>query len=183
MISLAKIVLGSRANGPGLRDVFWTAGCMIGCEGCINPLFLDRAHGIAVPLREVEEMLTFRRDTIEGITFSGGEPTEQAEAVASLGRFAHSLGLSVVLFTGRTLVFARQIASLTDLAEWADIVIAGPYVAGQREDHAPLLGSRNQTIHFLTGRYSEENLRDIPDAEIRINGARISVSGLYTRVL
>ena len=183
MISLAKIVLGSRANGPGLRDVFWTAGCTIGCEGCINPLFLDRAYGIEVPLHEVEEMLAARRDAIEGITFSGGEPTEQAEAVASLGRFAHSLGLSVVVFTGRTLTFTRQIPTLADLAEWADIVIAGPYVAAQREDHAPLLGSRNQTIHFLTGRYSENDLREIPDAEIRIDGTQLSVTGLYTRVL
>jgi len=180
-IRLARIVPDSRANGPGLRDAFWTAGCSIHCPGCINPQWLDPASGIDVPVAAVIAMIENRSAAIEGITFSGGEPTEQAEAVAAIAEAAHRLGLSVLLFTGRTMDACQADPSRRRLVQACDIVIAGPY-REDLPDHRPLLGSSNQRIHFTSGRYTENDLQGIPDMEMIIDGTRLVTTGLYTRI-
>ena len=48
-----------------------------------------------------------------------------------------------------------------------DVLIAGPYDASQRQAHG-LCGSANQTVHLLSGRYTMEDLRAVPPAEILI---------------
>lgn len=177
-IRLAKFLAGSRANGPGLRDVFWTAGCSIHCPGCINPHLLDARGGVDVPLAEIEEVIDSRRDAIEGITFSGGEPADQPTAVAHLARFARSRGLSVVLFTGRTLEECMQHRGRRELIAACDLVLAGPYDRNAAQRTAPLLGSANQRIHFVTQRYGPDDLAEVPDAEIVMTGTRFVLSGL-----
>jgi len=177
-IRLAKFLPGSRANGPGLRDVFWTAGCSIHCPGCINPHLLDARNGVDVPLAEIEEVIDSRRDVIEGISFSGGEPTDQPAAVAHLARFARSRGLSVVVFTGRTLEECMMHRERRELIAACDLVVAGPYDRNAEQRTAPLLGSANQRIHFVTERYGPQDLAEVPNAEIVTNGTRIVLSGL-----
>jgi anaerobic ribonucleoside-triphosphate reductase activating protein len=181
-IRLARVVPGSRANGPGLRDVFWTAGCSIHCPGCINPQWLDPSSGIDLPVSSVLEMLELRQAAIEGITFSGGEPTEQPEPVAEIAEAARRLGLTVLLFTGRTFDACRSDPLRRRLIDACDIVVAGPYLAGA-PDRRPLVGSANQRIHFVTGRYTQEDLHGIPDAEVIVDGSRLIITGLYSRVI
>jgi len=79
----------SRANGPGLRAVVYFQGCSLQCPGCWNPSS-HKFRGIEVTVPEVAQRFEEARQfgSLEGATFSGGEPMQQAEALLELmGQF------------------------------------------------------------------------------------------------
>ena len=171
---LGRIMLDSRANGPGLRDVYWFVGCSIRCPGCTNPQFLQADQGLDVALESIQQLMAERAPHIEGITLSGGEPTEQVAAALNLARHARSLGLGIVLFTGRT---PRALEAYAELRDACDLIVAGPYRAA-RPSQAVLLGSSNQKVLFVTGRYSTRDLEGIARVEWQLRGAKILVTGV-----
>ena len=104
----------SVVNGPGERFVLWLQGCPLRCPGCFNEEFLPH---IERHLIEIDEMLTWVLDVsgIEGITYTGGEPFEQAQGLALLSKQLQAAGLTVVCYTGYTL---ERLAALEDT--WID---------------------------------------------------------------
>ena len=63
---LGRILLGSRANGPGLRDVVWFSGCTLGCPGCVNrDLWSPSAGGVA-PVEDADLSLLLSNWTVAG---------------------------------------------------------------------------------------------------------------------
>ena len=100
---LHALIPASRANGPGLRAVVFFRGCKLHCVGCWNPNS-HHFHGGDIKVDAVvqEVLRAHQEHTLEGITFSGGEPMQQADSLLGL---MHSLrrqapGLSFGLFTG-----------------------------------------------------------------------------------
>src|SRR5215475_3003214 len=82
---LHAFVPASRANGPGLRAVVYFKGCSLNCPGCWNPdshKFQGDDVSIARIVWEIEA--TMGRSALEGVTFSGGEPMQQAQALVKL---------------------------------------------------------------------------------------------------
>src|ERR1017187_4541453 len=82
---LHALIPASRANGPGLRAVVFFQGCKIGCVGCFNP----RTHpfrGAEFKVDDVfQEVLRAQtQHSLDGITFSGGEPMQQADSLLQL---------------------------------------------------------------------------------------------------
>lgn len=175
-LRLAGVALASRANGPGLRDVYWTAGCSLRCPGCQNPHLWEAGAGRWVPVREIAAFMAGRRDKVEGITISGGEPTEQPRALLALVTEARSLSLTVVLFTGRTWEECRSDRHLWLVVEKCDVVVAGPFLQELRVRKRPLVASSNQVVAFPTGRYAVLDLRDIPNSEL-LMGSQIVATG------
>jgi anaerobic ribonucleoside-triphosphate reductase activating protein len=178
-IRLARVITGLRSNGPGRRDVYWTAGCSIRCPGCINPHYLEASAGVEVGIPAVESLIKRRCTEIEGITFTGGEPTDQAESVAPLSAYARGLGLSVVIFTGRTITECEANPVWKTILSHCDLLVAGPFLMAERHRTLPLLGSANQRLHFLTDRYSMDDLQCIPDLELLVNPDSLSAIGVY----
>lgn len=178
IIKLGRVVLGSRTNGPGSRDVFWTTGCSIRCAGCINPQFLESSSGADIPLSAVLDLIEKRAPDIEGVSFSGGEPTDQAAVAARIAAYARSLGLSVVVYTGRTLLDCRKHEEACLLLEQCDVLVAGPYreLPGRASGS---IGSAAQTVHFLTPRYCAADLSDLPDVEVLVRGSASAVVGTF----
>src|SRR2546425_3155001 len=79
------LVSGSRVNGPGLRTVIYFQGCTLGCRSCWNPdthIFAGEERSIA----EVTALVVsaHQERTLDGITFSGGEPMQQADTLLPL---------------------------------------------------------------------------------------------------
>ncbi|MBI4663161.1 MAG: radical SAM protein [Verrucomicrobia bacterium] len=61
---------------------------------------------------------------------------------------------------------------------YIDVLIAGRYDRTQRLAHA-LRGSANKTIHFLTTRYTPDDLESVPAAEIVVRpGGELLLSGI-----
>lgn len=156
----------SRANGPGARFVIWLQGCTLGCPGCFNPTTHPQDAG---QLRSVEELLTELAATsgIEGLTLSGGEPLQQAQAAAALLEGARALGLSTLVFSGYTREEIEQLPHGLAALAAIDVLVDGRYQSGQRLGEG-LRGSRNQRILLLSSRYSLAEVEATPVAEVRI---------------
>lgn len=155
-IRIAAVVPVTEAEGPGARFAVWVQGCAIRCPGCCNPHMFDHAGGEAIEPSALLARLDEVRGRVEGVTLLGGEPFEQAGALAPFARGARERGLSVVAFTGHLLEDLREgrpPGSAELLAE-IDLLVDGPYVAALPEEARRWAGSTNQRFHFLTGRYA-----------------------------
>ncbi len=100
---LHSVETGAAADGPGVRFVYFFAGCPLRCKYCHNPDTWRFSTGRAVTLDEaVEEVrpyVNFLRRT-GGVTISGGEPLAQRAFVgALLKRIRDEFGLHTALDT------------------------------------------------------------------------------------
>jgi anaerobic ribonucleoside-triphosphate reductase activating protein len=167
----------SRANGPGARFVVWLQGCTLGCPGCFNPTTHDPAGGHETTVDEIATQLA-RTTGIEGLSLSGGEPLQQAEAAIALLDAARALGLSTLAFSGYTLDEIRALPHGPAVLDRLDVLIDGRYVASDRLATG-LRGSANQGIQLLTSRYALADVEATPVAEIRIGkGGDVVLTGV-----
>ena len=97
-----------------------------------------------------------RETYIEGVTFLGGEPFEQAEALGIIAEQVKEKGLSVVCFTGGKLEELRENPVNQKLLDNTDLLIDGEFIEELTDYSRPWCGSSNQRYHFLTDRYNEE---------------------------
>ena len=175
-LNVSSTMNRSRANGPGVRAVIWVQGCTIGCRGCYSAsTHLHEASSLHPP-SEIADWLQSIPD-IEGVTFSGGEPFEQAAAVLeTINSIRENMGsdFSVFVYTGYAIEFLRKSndRSVHDLLNAIDILSAGPFDYKLRDETLLWRGSSNQSLHFLSNRYSafqiEEWLKISPLEEITL---------------
>ena len=119
------------------------------------------------------------RNTIEGITISGGEPLQQCRALLSLlRRVRRGTRLSVLVFSGYAWDEVRRMSDANALLDCIDVLIAGRYDQTQRLAR-DLRGSANKTVHLLTNRYTMDDLHSTPTAEVIITAeGDVVVSGI-----
>ncbi|WP_200945988.1 pyruvate formate-lyase-activating protein [Caulobacter sp. Root487D2Y] len=100
---LHSFTTGSAVDGPGIRLVAWTAGCMFRCRFCHNPDTWTMTNGLPVPFeRAVEELRTYAhglRVMGGGLTLSGGEPLMQARFAARLFAAAKAMRVHTAIET------------------------------------------------------------------------------------
>ncbi|NEQ18845.1 MAG: radical SAM protein [Microcoleus sp. SIO2G3] len=140
--------------GPGQRAVIRVQGCRFACKYCIVPESWDESAGELVSLAEMAAWV-LAQPGIEGITFSGGEPMLQANALADLIDLVQAKAdLGVVCYTGYRLEQLQQQGTQEqqELLQRIDLLIDGVYIEQQ---HADLLwrGSANQRLLPMTERY------------------------------
>ncbi len=89
----------SIVDGPGLRYAIFVQGCTHGCPGCHNPDSQPHEGGT---MTTVDALLADIRANglVHDVTFSGGEPFEQAAACAELARRLKDLGYGIWTYTG-----------------------------------------------------------------------------------
>ncbi len=153
LVRVAHMLQGCRTLGPGARSVVWVRGCARRCPGCIASPILDDGPSLVLRPDELAARLLATAD--EGVTFSGGEPFEQAQALAAVGHVLRASGRSVMVYSGFTLDELRSSsdAGVQALLDVTDVLVDGPF---ERERQADLLwrGSSNQRVHLLTARYA-----------------------------
>lgn len=166
--------------GPGRRAVVWVQGCTLRCRGCIVPeSWTTNAGTVESPGDLARRLLA--DPTIEGLTVSGGEPTEQPGAVADLLEEARAMGRSTWVYTGRTVeeLVALESPSVGRLLAATDVLVDGRY-----EESAaaalPLRGSSNQRIRRLTETIALETIDALRGGvSISIDSAgRVTVVGV-----
>ncbi|HJS58932.1 MAG TPA: pyruvate formate-lyase-activating protein [Vicinamibacteria bacterium] len=100
---LHSFTTGSAVDGPGLRLVAWTAGCMWRCLYCHNPDTWTMSNGIPVTIaRATEELAKYRRGLkvmSGGFTLSGGEALMQDRFAVKLFAAARGMGIHTALDT------------------------------------------------------------------------------------
>lgn len=148
-IRIAGIEKESVVDGPGLRFVVFTQGCPHECPGCHNPQTHDPAGGKLIAVQEVFKMIK-QAKLIRGVTFSGGEPFMQAQAVAYLAEQTKSLGLNTMTYTGfvfeQLLVMSAKKKYIRELLQNTDILVDGPFIEAQKDLRLVFRGSANQRL-------------------------------------
>jgi len=100
---LHSFTTGSTVDGPGVRVVAWTAGCMWRCLYCHNPDTWTMSNGMPVTVAKAAEELRKYRHGLKvmagGFTLSGGEPLMQYRFAVKLFTAARGMGIHTTLDT------------------------------------------------------------------------------------
>lgn len=150
IFNIAAIKTRTRAEGPFLRLCIWFQGCSIQCRGCCNPRFQSFSPASILTLEQLMGIIleTRKNQGIEGVTLTGGEPTDQA-ALPALIKEVREAGLGIILFTGRSVDELDE-----ELVKGCDLILAGPYLEEQKDTDRFLIGSKNKGIVDVSGRYT-----------------------------
>ncbi len=154
--------------GPGRRTVVWVQGCKLQCRGCIAPEIWSHKGGRLVRPEDLfEQILEVCRDD-EGLTVSGGEPTEQPAAVARLLEASKRRGWNTWVYTGRRLEdLLDEGADMLRLLAATDVLVDGPF---EWEAATPVAfkGSSNQRILILSDAISEDRASGVRGSRLEI---------------
>lgn len=145
-LRIAGTVNDSIVDGPGIRFTIFTQGCPHNCEGCHNPQTHSFEGGGIVDTDDLLEKIK-GNPLLDGVTFSGGEPFCQAEALAELGKKVKERGMNVITYTGYTfekLWSERDKEHWGELLEVTDHLIDGPFVLAKKDWEIKFRGSSNQ---------------------------------------
>jgi anaerobic ribonucleoside-triphosphate reductase activating protein len=195
-ISLARpVVSGVTTLGHGRRVVVWTQGCTLACSGCMSrdtwpgetaDTAVQRVDELAdLILRLVES------DTLDGLTVSGGEPFQQAAAVAELVERVR-VGtrpdrFDLLVYSGYTLEHLRGRGDdhRQRVLASVDVLVDGRFREGEPTD-ASHRGSANQRLHRFTElarlRYSDaDEPRSRPSLQVVATGDALTWIGIPRR--
>ena len=146
-VRLAGIVETSINNGEGIRKVIFAQGCKHHCKGCFNPDTHDFNGGYECDTEKIIERIN-NDYMIDGVTFSGGDPFEQAEAFAHIAKNVNK-DLTIWCYTGYTL---QQIIDNIDRPGWKelitniDVLVDGKFEEDKKDRNLKYKGSSNQNI-------------------------------------
>lgn len=148
-LRIAGIMRESIVDGPGIRFAVFCQGCPHHCPGCHNPETHDFNGGTEVSIERILKAID-ENPLLKGVTFSGGEPTCQAEGFASLAKAVKARGLDITLFSGYTydqlLHRCESEPALKELLDLTDLLIDGPFLQAERDLTLQFRGSRNQRL-------------------------------------
>lgn len=162
-VRVHKILKKTKVEGPGTRYCIWFQGCSRHCKGCWAKATWAPDGGKELDAEDVLKDILATKG-IEGVTFLGGEPFEQPQALEYLAREVKKAGLSVVCFTGGKLEDIKN----REILNYIDLLIDGEYKEEEQDFSRPWVGSKNQRYHFLTDRYDEKILTEYKN-KIEIN--------------
>ena len=166
----------SKVNGPGLRFVLWTQGCLKGCKNCFNPeTWSTDLYKELSPTQIFELIKNFE---VDGVTISGGDPLEQEDELLELLMLFSTMRLrkGVILFSG----FTRAEISSNFIREkclsYIDVLIDGRYEKNLKVDFS-LRGSSNQEFYFFSNKISSDELSFDQEIEISSLEGDIMMTG------
>lgn len=151
---IASIKDMSLVDGEGTRLVIFTTGCIHNCPGCHNKDFQNYNYSEAIDMttEQIIDYIKERKEWIDGITLSGGDPLFQLNATKEL---IHTIrkdkvlkDLNIWLFTGYLFKDIPQ-----TIKNNVDVIIDGPFIKEMlNKDYQGLpivnwRGSLNQVLY------------------------------------
>ncbi|SCC94752.1 Ribonucleoside triphosphate reductase-activating protein (NrdG-D activase) [Thiomonas sp. X19] len=128
---------------PGkLAAVIFCQGCPWRCGYCHNPHLLEAAAPVGTPWESVLNFLERRRGLLNGVVFSGGEPTLQA-ALAEAMQQVRDLGFEIALHTAG--MYPQRLATLLPLVDWVGFDVKAPWSRYDTITGTPGSGRRART--------------------------------------
>jgi anaerobic ribonucleoside-triphosphate reductase activating protein len=194
---LHALIPASRANGPGLRAVVFFQGCTLHCRACWNP----KSHpfgGSEMTVDAVAEdvLRACQEHVLEGITFSGGEPMQQADCLLGLlhSLREHAPELSFGMFSGYTereldqgqyWIWGNGSTEQHRKRLWQEIRASLDFAILGRFNQAqpsslPLRTSRNQVLRLFTDSYTPADFSEqLTEVSIHESG-QVEITGFPT---
>ena len=144
-IRLAGIAQNSLVNGPGLRKVFFSQGCTHHCKNCFNPLTWSFEGG---KLIEIDDLVAQVKEEyfFFVVTFSGGDPFEQADKFAILAKKLKDNKINIWCYTGYLWEDLLKHPEFMPLIQQVDVIVDGPFILAKRDISLLFRGSSNQRI-------------------------------------
>lgn len=170
-INIYKYLEKTKVEGPGVRFCIWVQGCSRHCDGCWAKNTWSFEPNQLFSVEELFELI-LKQKGIEGVTFLGGEPFEQADALSLLAQKVKSIGLSVLTFTGNSYekLIESKDSGIQNLLKYTDLLVDGEFKKQEFDISRPWVGSSNQRYIFLTDRYSIDEIMQYKNkAEVRID--------------
>lgn len=143
-------------EGIGTRFAIWVQGCSLHCKGCANSHMWDKEGGTLYNTDDLINLIKSYKDRVEGVTFLGGEPLEQIQAVTVISKAVQEIGLSVIVFTGYEYKSLEHKADFQELIKYVDILIDGRYEQDKTDYSRAWVGSSNQKYYYFSNRYNQE---------------------------
>ncbi|MBE6071988.1 MAG: anaerobic ribonucleoside-triphosphate reductase activating protein [Clostridium butyricum] len=148
-IRLSGIAYESLVNGPGMRRVFFSQGCKHNCDGCFNTDTHDFNGG---ELKNIDELINdvLENPMLSGVTFSGGDPLEQADKFAYMAKAFKENNLSIWCYTGYMFEYIlekqKERNGWYDLIRSIDVLVDGRFDINKKDENLKYRGSSNQRI-------------------------------------
>lgn len=149
-IRLSGIITNSIVDGPGVRYVIFVQGCPHHCKGCHNPETWKYDDGIEISIDKLANEI-ISNSWCDSITFSGGEPFEQAEELCTLIDLLEqrsNKSYNILIYTGYVFETLYNKASeyQKKLILKSDYIIDGPFIEDEKTLECKFRGSANQRI-------------------------------------
>jgi pyruvate formate lyase activating enzyme len=139
----------STTDWPGmLAAVVFCQGCPWRCAYCHNPDLIPAQSESEIPWDDVLAFLRRRQGLLDGVVFSGGEPTSQA-GLADAMHDIRALGFRIGLHTGGA--YPRRLAEVLPLVDWVGLDVKAPFadyerITGIAASGAPALASLDAVL-------------------------------------
>lgn len=157
----APLQTDSIVDGEGIRTVVWTQGCSHNCLGCHNPETHDFNGGYLESIEDLKKEISELVNQ-QGVTFSGGDPLYQVDAVLELVKFCQSINLNVWLYTGFTFeelrIMMKRNTKLKELLMNVDALVDGKFLLEEKSYDVKFRGSKNQRIIDIKKSIKEDKL-------------------------
>ncbi|GLH63986.1 pyruvate formate-lyase-activating protein [Parageobacillus sp. G301] len=150
-------------DGPGLRYVIFTQGCLLRCQYCHNADTWEIGKGKEMTVEEiiddVKTYLPFINASGGGITVSGGEPLLQIDFLIELFKACKKLGIHTAIDSsgGCYTAEASFQQKLNELLSYTDLILLDLKHIDEKK-HRKLTGKTNQHILQFARFLSEKNL-------------------------
>jgi anaerobic ribonucleoside-triphosphate reductase activating protein len=147
-IHLFRLYHNSTVDGPGRRSVVQVAGCSIRCPGCYVPETHEREGGKLTPVDSIVAEIDKKSGEHDGVTIIGGEPFDQAEALASLVIKLKARNYHLTVYSGYTFeqLTARKDESVDLILSNIDLLIDGAFDRNLAKNAGEYRGSSNQRL-------------------------------------
>ncbi|MHB1084507.1 MAG: anaerobic ribonucleoside-triphosphate reductase activating protein [Thiobacillus sp.] len=125
MLHVGGLTPLSTTDWPGmLAAVVFCQGCPWRCGYCHNPDLIPPRSEHEIPWEAVMAFLRRRQGLLDGVVFSGGEPTLQA-GLADAMREVRALGFRIGLHTGG--MYSKRLAEVLPLVDWVGMDVKAPF--------------------------------------------------------
>lgn len=160
-VLLAGMIPESLVNGIGLRFVLFAQICKHNCKGCFNPETHSPSGGEWFHLSDIITKLK-SNPILSGVTFSGGDPFEQADKFAYLAKSVRTSTFDVWCFTGYTYEYLLEnrhnYKGWDELLNHIDVLIDGPFEQENYDPNLKFRGSNNQRIIDVPNSMSQNRI-------------------------
>lgn len=150
-------------DGPGLRYVIFTQGCLLRCQYCHNADTWEIGKGKEMTVEEiiddVKTYLPFINASGGGITVSGGEPLLQIDFLIELFKACKKLGIHTAIDSsgGCYTAEASFQQKLNELLSYTDLILLDLKHIDEKK-HRKLTGKTNQHILQFARFLSKKNV-------------------------
>jgi pyruvate formate lyase activating enzyme len=138
-------------DGPGIRYVIFTQGCLLRCQFCHNPDTWSFGGGKSMSVREImadlESYLPYIKASGGGITVTGGEPLLQLDFLIELFKACKKRGIHTAIDTSAGCYTTEETfqSKLVELLKVTDLVLLDLKHIDEKA-HIELTGKSNKQV-------------------------------------